>query len=123
MFRSDTAATGRRKAAVVLVHGFSEHHERCVFVQGRVACVCVTRVCRYSHVIQQLSSSGYVLHCCILTVIIIIIIIIIIITTTITITITNTLTATAYTDTIIRATVAARAPAGTSSLSSFTVKL
>jgi hypothetical protein len=28
MFRSDAAPTGAQKAAVVLVHGFSEHHQR-----------------------------------------------------------------------------------------------
>ncbi len=29
MYRTDTPSIPSRKAAVVLVHGFSEHHERC----------------------------------------------------------------------------------------------
>ncbi len=64
MYRTDTPSVPSRKAAVVLVHGFSEHHERSAARPPARGCSSRTlnSSCRYSHVIEQLSKSGYSVH-------------------------------------------------------------
>ena len=64
MYRTDTPSVPSRKAAVVLVHGFSEHHERSAARSPARGCSPCARNSsrRYSHVIEQLSKNGYSVH-------------------------------------------------------------
>lgn len=62
MFRTDTPAANTRKAAVILVHGFSEHHQRFDLPSRTLFFSFLHTPNRYSHVIEQLSSSGYSVH-------------------------------------------------------------